>query len=139
MNNAQPEGLSSGRKDSLMTLTKYTNLDSIKGASDQSFYTIAGCGGDINDWVSGYEELMKEKGIGAPSEWVTFNGSLVNQLASDGGAFEIAENDKFDPSLTFLAFPLDGLNVGKLAIFKLAMQDRWLDDIISNMRRDYDQ
>lgn len=121
-----------------MTPTKYTSLDSIKSAADKSFYTIAGCGGDINEWVHGYERLLNEKGIGKPSEWVTFNGALVNQLASDNGTYEIAANDKFDPSLTFLAFPFDGLNVGKLAIFKIEMSDRWLDDIISNMRRNYE-
>lgn len=121
-----------------MNPTKYTSLDNIKNATENSFYTIAGCGGDINEWVNGYQKLLEEKGIGTPSEWVTFNGALVNQYASDNGTYAIAENDKFDPALTFLAFPLDGLNAGKLAIFKIEMSDRWLDDIISNMRRNYE-
>ena len=41
---------------------------------------------------------------------------------------------KIKPGLTFLLFPLTDLNTGKLAMFKMRMQDRWFDDIINNMR-----
>lgn len=34
-----------------------------------------------------------------------------------------------------LMFPLDGLNVGKLAMFKIRFGVRWFDDIVDNMER----
>ena len=34
-----------------------------------------------------------------------------------------------------MAFPLDGLDVNKLAMFKLQMRDRWFDDIVDNNAR----
>lgn len=46
--------------------------------------------------------------------------------------FNNKNNNEFKNDLKFLAFPLDGLNVGKLAMFKLKMGDRWSDDIIAN-------
>jgi hypothetical protein len=44
-------------------------------------------------------------------------------------------DEVFASDLTFMFFPLDGLNVGKLAMFKMQMQARWFDDVIDNMRR----
>lgn len=42
-------------------------------------------------------------------------------------------DDPFRDDLTVLTFPLDGLHVGKLAMFKLTMEDRWFDDVTDNM------
>ena len=39
----------------------------------------------------------------------------------------------------FLAFPLDGLNVNKLAILKLQLGDRWFDDIVDNLKNKEDK
>ena len=41
--------------------------------------------------------------------------------------------DPFPADLTVLTFPLEGLHLGKLALFRLRMEDRWFDDIIDNM------
>lgn len=95
-----------------------------------SWYTIAGCGGDLNAWTAGYEELMAKEGIGKPIAWYWTTGAAINEFA---GSVKNPDQ-RFGPDLTVLLFPLDGLNVGKLAMFKLAMQDRWFDDIVENMR-----
>jgi len=105
-------------------------LDDLGIAYEGSWYTIIGAGGDLKEWMNGYEELMKKQGIGKPSGWYTFSGSDVNIT------FRPIGHHRFKSDLTFLAFPLDGLDIGKLAIFKLQMQDRWFDDIIDNMERD---
>lgn len=107
------------------------NLEKAKAGS---FYTICGCGGDLQQWVDGYNEMLKEQGIGRPSEWFVTTGGRVNDFAAQYGDIEIASRDQFKNDLTFLMFPLDGLDVGKLAMFKLVMQDRWFDDIVDNMR-----
>ena len=91
-----------------------------------SYYTITGCGGDLKEWMDGYEKMLKEEGIGRPVEWVEFTGKDMNEH------FHLKGSVAYHDDLHFLAFPLDGLNVGKLAMFKLAMQDRWFDDIVEN-------
>jgi hypothetical protein len=88
-----------------------------------SFYTIIGAGGDIYEWVNGYEEKMKENGIGKPEYWVAFMGQEMNEF------FKLSDDKEYPNDLTFLAFPLTGLNIEKLCIFKNGTEDRWFDDI----------
>jgi hypothetical protein len=88
-----------------------------------SFYTITGAGGDIQKWIDGYEENMKENKIGKPKYWVAFTGKEMNDF------FKLSENKAYPNGLTFLAFPLTGLNIEKLCIFKAGTEDRWFDDI----------
>lgn len=112
------------------SITSITDRDTLQAAKDGSFYTIIGAGGDPAEWVKGYEDLLEKEGIGKPKQWFTTTGAAVNSLAGvhDGPrAFQL--------DLTFLLFPLDGLHVGKLALFKINMMDRWFDDVVDNMRR----
>jgi len=111
-----------------MTELKQANL---KEAEAGSFYTIVGAGGDPQEWVDGVEKLLAEEGIGKPVAWFSTTGEAVNNHANPPDP-----KDAFQPDLTFLLFPLDGLHVGKLAMFKLQMEDRWFDDIVDNMRRE---
>lgn len=113
----------------MSTITTITTLDDLAKAYDGSYYTIEGAGGDLNEWVEGYEGLLAEEGIGKPVEWFTTTGAAVNLYAHPSNP-----NDLYKFDLTFLMFPLDGLDIGKLAIFKIKMQDRWFDDIVQNMR-----
>jgi hypothetical protein len=91
-----------------------------------SAYTILGTGEPTSKWISGYNALLQSEGIGTPSQWFKFRGELMNH------SFELERDEAFQPDLTILAFPLDGLEVGKLALFKLRMSDRWPDDIVEN-------
>lgn len=101
-------------------------LIDLKEAVDGSFYTIAGAGGELQVWVDGYEKMLAEARIGKPEKWFTFTGEDMNKTYSLKG-------DKAYPNdLTFLAFPLTGLNVGILAMFKMQQGDRWFDDIVNN-------
>lgn len=104
-------------------MEKLTNLNE---AVEGSYYTITGAGGDVNEWVNGYNGMLKEAKIGTPKKWYTFTGKDMNETYSLRGTTEYPED------LTFLAFPLDGLNVGKLAMFKIKNDDRWFDDIVNN-------
>lgn len=97
-------------------------------AYEGSWYMIAGCGGPLQEWVGGYEDLLKEEKIGKPVAWYQTTGADVNAFAGDN-------DNPFSDDTACLLFPLEGLHVGKLAMFKLRMQDRWFDDVIDNMRR----
>jgi hypothetical protein len=107
-------------------LTNDTRNDRFAEMEAGSFYTITGTGGDMNQWVTGYSKLLEEKGIGTPSQWFSFTGKDMNE------AFGLTGTTAYKDDLTFLAFALDGLDGGKLALFKLRMEDRWFDDIVAN-------
>lgn len=109
----------------LKTLTK---PDELQEVYDGSCYTICGCGGNITEWTDGISDLMEKQGIGKPNTFYTFDGKLINEFAGPNG-------DPFKKELIALAFSHEGLDIGKLAMFKLMMGDRWFDDIIDNMRR----
>lgn len=93
-----------------------------------SYYTITGAGGNLDEWKAGYEEWLKEENIGKPQEWLTFKGHEMNDYCGLTG------DNQYQEDLTFLAFPLDGLDINKLAIFKLKHGDRWFDDIVNNAK-----
>jgi hypothetical protein len=93
------------------------------------YYTIIGCGGDLQEWVKGYNGLLQDAGIGTPSRWLQTTGAEVNAFAGTIGAV----NDPFKNNLTLLMFPLEGLHGGRLAMFKLQHMDRWFNDVVDNM------
>lgn len=103
--------------------------DLLQKAYEGSYYTIEGCGGNLEEWKEGYEKLLTDNGIGKPIEWIEFTGKDMNDI------YELAGSNRYPDDLHFLAFPLDDLNISKLAIFKLTMQDRWFDDIVDNNAR----
>lgn len=96
-------------------------------AYNGSFYFIAGTGGSLEEWKDGYEGFMRRELIGKPVAWYKTTGKAINEFAGEN-------NNPFPDDLTCLLFPLDGLSVGRLAMFKLSMGDRWFDDVIDNMR-----
>lgn len=95
---------------------------------DGSAYTISGAGGDLKEWKDGYQDLFNKEKIGKIKKWYEFTGREMNN------EFGLTGKNAYPSNLQFLAFPLEGLDVGKLAIFKLKMGDRWFDDIVNNIR-----
>ena len=93
---------------------------------DEWYFTIEGAGGDLNDWVNGIQEMLNGEGIGTVKEFVTFKGKDMNDF------YELTGINRYPNDLTFLAFPLDGLDTGKLAMFKLQFGARWFTDIVDN-------
>ena len=103
-------------------------LDDLKIAYRGSYYTIRGAGGDLKDWIDGYDKLLIEAGIGSPKEWYIATGAEVNAFAGEN-------RDPFPADLNLLMFPLEGLDVIKLAIYRIQQMDGWFYDIIDTMRR----
>ena len=119
-----------------MGTTTITRLDTegLRLADLGSYYTISGCGGDLQEWVNGYTEWLVEAGIGTPTEWFTTTGASVNRYAEHKHGGVLSEGSAFPDDTTFLLFSLNGIGeLGRLAIFKITYQDRWFDDIIDNM------
>lgn len=116
-----------------MTTRQITIEEATSSTLDELYandaYTITGAGGELNGWVEGYNNLLEKENIGTPTKFYTFKGSLMN------AKYDLTGEVAYDKDLTFLAFPLEGLNVGKLAMFKLRMQDRWFNDIVDNNHR----
>jgi len=102
------------------------NENELKNLANTSAYTITGAGGELKVWVEGYEYLLQKEGIGKPKQWYTFKGQLMNDT------YFLTGNNRYPKDITFLCFSIEELNTGKLAIFKIKMQDRWLDDIVNN-------
>lgn len=113
---------------------KALSSEDLAAAEAGSYYTIAGVGGSMAEWVEGYEKILVTEEVGKPQEWFTTTGLAVNMYAERTKRGEIFEKDKFKEDLVFLMFPLDGLSIGRLAIVKIQMSDRWFDDMIQNMR-----
>lgn len=115
-------------------MTEITRLigEQLQQAEEGSWYTILGAGGELSDWVNGYEHDLKERGMTAPIAWYETRGVDVNVYAMNKKGV-IHPQDLFKNDLRILMFPLDGIGAG-LPIFKVMMEDRWFDDIISNMR-----
>lgn len=112
-------------------LTDISTIGELQAAYNASCYFIAGVGGDVDEWIEGYEKWLADEEIGKPVGWLRTTGAAVNFFAGSG----LADDGYFPLDLTCLMFPLHGLHLGKLAIFKIAHQDRWFDDVIDNMRR----
>lgn len=116
-----------------MTTRTTVETADLQAAYNGSWYFIAGCGGALSEWVEGVEGALAELEIGRPVAWYQTTGEAVNAYAGAGNT------DPFPGDLTCLLYPLDGLDVGKLAMFKLRMGDRWFDDVIDNMRPQDDE
>lgn len=117
-----------------MTDIQFADVADLKAAYEGSYYFIAGTGDPLEEWITGYEGLLKEQEIGTPKQWLKTNGATINGFAAQKKGGLIASDDQFQGDLTCLLFPLDGLHGGRLAMFKIQMQDRWFDDVIQNMR-----
>ena len=109
-------------------LIKATEQD-IEELRNKSAFTFIGAGGNLNDWMIGINDILKQHLINQVSRFYTWNGKLMNDM------YELTQNNAYQDDLNFLAFditeiPMD--QIGKLSMLKLAMGARWLDDIIDN-------
>lgn len=88
---------------------------------------IQGCGGDLNEWIGGINDILKEEGI------------LLNDTK-----FEDIYKFKFE-NLTCLIFPFDDkvqLDIGKFALWRIASFEvfggTWLSDYIENNNEEFE-
>ena len=103
-------------------LIKQITTDDLRRMGDQEGLVLQGCGGDLQEWVDGINEMLTEAGI------------LI-----DGSAFQAENVSVFQHGeLTNLLFSFEDvkLNLGGLAMWRLATHDQfggtWLSDYVSN-------
>lgn len=113
-------------KFKLVTIKSREDYKLFDSLYTSSAYTITGVGGNITDWMEGITEALQKNKIGTPQCFFTFTGAQMNER------YSLRDKIAYPDDLHFLAFPLNGLNVDKLALFKLAQHDRWFDDIVDN-------
>ena len=96
------------------------SLHDLRKMNDSEGLVLQGCGGDLQEWVNGINDMLTESGI-----------------LSGGNRFEKAYSFK-NGELTCLLFPFDDvqLDVGKLAIWRLRTREdfgsTWLSDYVPN-------
>ena len=67
-------------------------------AYSRSYYTIAGCGGNIEEWIQEYTRLLEETGIGTPVCFITFKGLDMNMY------YNLSGNKHIKMTLLLLCF-----------------------------------
>ena len=95
---------------------------------DGSYCTQEGASSEkgYKDWFDGINKALKKQGIGQIKTLYVFSGEDMNDF------FDLTGDNAYPKDLHFLSFPLDGLDVGKLAMFKMSAGFRWFDDIVDN-------
>lgn len=98
-----------------------TTTDELRRMSDKEGLVLQGCGGDLQEWVDGINEILTEEGI-----------------LKKGAKFEEAYTFQHD-GLTCLLFPFkEGMEIemGKLAMWRLQTHPHfggtWLSDYVPN-------
>ena len=103
-----------------MAEIKTVTADDLRQMEEQEGLVLQGCGGDLQEWVDGINDLFTEAGI--------------LQSGSRFGRVSVFQQD----GLTNLLFPFEGvqLDVGKLAIWRLQTHAQfggtWLSDYVPN-------
>lgn len=105
-----------------MAEIKQITTKDLRQMSNQEGLILKGCGGDLQEWVDGINELFTQAGIlRAGSAW-------------EAGAVRTFQHD----GLTNLLFPFEcvSLDVGKLAMWRLQTHGQfggtWLSDYVPN-------
>ena len=103
-----------------MLVTEITT-DELRRMKDREGIVFQGCGGDLDEWVDGVNEMLTKSGI-------LQNGTKFTDVYS-------FENN----GLTNLLFPFDknvNLDIGKLAMWRIASYQQfygsWLSDYVDN-------
>lgn len=101
---------------SISTIT----TDDLRCMESKEGLILMGCGGDLQEWVDGINEMFTESGI-----------------LKGGSRFEDVSAFQYD-GMTCLLYPFEGVNldIGKLAMWRLQTHENfggtWLSDFVPN-------
>lgn len=99
---------------------KEITVDELRQMEGREGLILQGCGGPVQEWVDGINDLLSEKGV-------LLNGSKFEDVS-------VFHHD----GLTNLLFPFEGveLNVGRFAMWRLETHEQfggtWLSDYVPN-------
>lgn len=92
-------------------------------------FVIMGAGGDIQEWLTGIEEILKRENV------VTQEGDTFSRVAKLTGNVK-GEDGRTD--YVFLFTDTAKPEVGRLAIWRLTFGGiSWMDDFVDNFSKDY--
>ena len=113
---------------------KKEEIDKFDEMYNGSWYTVIGlCKEDHEKYKDYIKKELNEKNIGTPKKFHSFTGKEMNEK------YNLTGDNRYQDNLDFIAFSLDGLNISKLAMYKLNSGARWFDDIVeNNYRREND-
>lgn len=103
-----------------MSEIKQISTEDLRRMENREGLILQGCGGDLQEWLDGINDLLTEKGI------------LLN-----GSRFQNASEFQYD-GITNLLFDFEGteLNIGKMAMWRLQTHGQfggtWLSDYVPN-------
>lgn len=106
---------------------KHISTDDLRRMENAEGLIIQGCGGDLQEWLDGINEMLTGEGI-----------------LRDGSKFTGCSAFEYD-GLTCLLFPFEGVNVdiGRLAIWRLKTHDTfggtWLSDYVPNRLEGFEE
>ena len=109
-----------------MNIKTISTEQEIKEVYNNSYSTILGAGGDLQEWVDGISKWMKENDFGEMSNIVTFKGKDVNDIYGFEG------DNRFQDDLIILAWANNKIKLNRYCIPRLQMGIRWFNDIIDN-------
>ena len=96
------------------------SIDELRRMKNSQGIVLQGCGGDLQEWVDGFNDLMTKENI-------LLDGSkFTNCVAFENG------------DTTCILYPFEGaeLNIGKFAVWRLATHETfggtWLSDYVPN-------
>lgn len=99
---------------------KSITTDDLRKMKDSEGLILQGCGGDIQEWLDGINEMLTKEGI-----------------LLDGSKFENCSTFEYSGN-TCLLFPFDGMKIhgGKFAVWRLQTYETfggtWLSDFVPN-------
>lgn len=102
-----------------MSITTITTED-LRRMEDQEGLVLMGCGGDLQEWLDGINDMLTGAGI-----------------LQNGSKFQNISTFQYE-NLTCLLYPFEGveLNIGKLAMWRLQthanLGGTWLSDFVPN-------
>lgn len=91
-----------------------------------------GAGGDLNVWMLGVNDDLQKLGIRNVETFYTWNGKLMNEM------YGLTGTNAYQDDITFFGFGILDFNekeIGHLALWKLQIGARWMDDIVDNNKR----
>lgn len=94
-----------------------------------SAFTFEGLGFDSFDELKDQiNEILEQENIGRvkSENFFTYKGKDMNDY------YLLTGSNRYPDDLTFVSFLNDGLDIGRLAMFKIRIGARWYDDIVSN-------
>ena len=96
---------------------------------NKSAFTFEGLGFDNFDELKDQiNETLEQENIGRvkSENFFTYKGKDMNDY------YGLTGSNRYPDDLTFVSFLFDGLDIGRLAMFKIRIGARWFDDIVSN-------